>query len=78
MFPHVFIQVHENQRFPRQLVQRHASAPETRSPDDIDKLLEGLVTQDDEQVRRLLAIAVRKVLQAMQAIETKRFHIPKP
>ena len=71
----VFIQVHENRCFPRHLVQRRASAPETPSPDDIDNLLEGLVTQDNEEVRRLLANAVRTVL---QAAETKRFHIPKP
>ena len=74
VFPHVFIQVHENQRFPRQLVQRHASAPETPSPNDIDKLPEGLVTQDDKEVRGLLAKAMRMVLQAT----AKRFHIPKP
>ncbi|CAE7575057.1 uxuA, partial [Symbiodinium pilosum] len=64
VFPHVFIQVHENQRFPRQLVQRHACAPKPPSPDPIDKLLEALVMQDNEQMRRVLADAVRTVLQA--------------
>ncbi|CAE7040071.1 uxuA [Symbiodinium sp. CCMP2592] len=64
VLPHVFIQVHKNQRFPRHLVQRHASAPGPPSPDAITGLLGSMVTQKDGQMREQLAKAVSAVLKA--------------
>ena len=78
MLPHVFIQVHKNQRFPRHLVQRHASAPGPPSPDAITGLLGNMVTQKDEQMRKQLANAVSAVLKAQRPKDHCISRSPKP
>ena len=78
VLPHVFIQVHKNQRFTRHLVQRHASAPGPPSPDAITGLLGNMVTQKDEQVREQLANAVSAVLKAQRPKDHCISRSPKP